>query len=263
MPSLDDHRASTVLPTRNGAGFVPDLRYRRLFETAADGILVWSADTGTIVDANPRIVEMLGRSREHLVGRRAWDVEPLQDLAAAIRPLHSRRTKGPVRADGVPLEVGDGRTRRVDAVAVLVVVGGERLIQCSVRERARRHEAGIASSAVECLARELHRSGRRGETVCVGLVRFDREDHRGSVAELIQSRLRGSDLVARQGDAALVLILPEMSLEDGRRRIAGLRDEVERLTGGSVTAGITAGPQHGHSAETLLRAVDQRTRIAS
>ncbi|MBE0603196.1 MAG: PAS domain-containing protein, partial [Deltaproteobacteria bacterium] len=44
----------------------PELRYRRLFETAKDGILILEADTGRISDANPFLQEMLGYSHGEL-----------------------------------------------------------------------------------------------------------------------------------------------------------------------------------------------------
>ena len=39
-----------------------EMRYRRLFETARDGILLLNAETGQIEDVNPFLVEMLGYS---------------------------------------------------------------------------------------------------------------------------------------------------------------------------------------------------------
>ena len=37
-----------------------EARYRRLFETAKDGILILNGDTGRIIDANPFLQDMLG-----------------------------------------------------------------------------------------------------------------------------------------------------------------------------------------------------------
>jgi PAS domain-containing protein len=37
-----------------------ETRYRRLFETAQDGILILDADTGQIDDVNPFLIDMLG-----------------------------------------------------------------------------------------------------------------------------------------------------------------------------------------------------------
>ena len=37
-----------------------ELKYRRLFETAQDGILILDGETGKITDVNPFLIDMLG-----------------------------------------------------------------------------------------------------------------------------------------------------------------------------------------------------------
>jgi PAS domain-containing protein len=37
-----------------------EARYRRLFETAKDGILILDAETGKIIDVNPFLVKLMG-----------------------------------------------------------------------------------------------------------------------------------------------------------------------------------------------------------
>src|SRR5262249_55997451 len=44
-----------------------EVRYRRVFETAKDGILIADAETGQIGDANAAAVELLSYSRPELV----------------------------------------------------------------------------------------------------------------------------------------------------------------------------------------------------
>jgi PAS domain S-box-containing protein len=39
-----------------------EIRYRRLFEAARDGILILDAENGKIVDVNPFLMELLGYS---------------------------------------------------------------------------------------------------------------------------------------------------------------------------------------------------------
>src|SRR5512139_1311456 len=45
-----------------------ETRYRRLFETTKDGILILDADTGRITDANPFLQNLLGYSHAELLG---------------------------------------------------------------------------------------------------------------------------------------------------------------------------------------------------
>ena len=47
-----------------------ELRYRRLFEAAQDGILILDAKTGMIEDVNPYLIKMLGYSREEFVQKK-------------------------------------------------------------------------------------------------------------------------------------------------------------------------------------------------
>ena len=51
---------------------VSETRYRRFFEAAKDGILILDAETGMIVNVNPFLIELLGFSREALLGKKLW-----------------------------------------------------------------------------------------------------------------------------------------------------------------------------------------------
>jgi len=56
-----------------------EIRYRRLFESAKDGILILDADTGKIEDVNPYLIEMLGYSKEELVEKMVWEIGAFRD----------------------------------------------------------------------------------------------------------------------------------------------------------------------------------------
>jgi PAS domain S-box-containing protein len=51
-----------------------ELRYRRLFEAAQDGILILNAETGAITDVNPFLINLLKYSREEFIGKKLWEV---------------------------------------------------------------------------------------------------------------------------------------------------------------------------------------------
>src|SRR5580704_4020049 len=70
-----------------------EIRYRRLFEAARDGILILDPDTRKIVDANPFMSEFLGYSHEELLGKELWEIGLLKDekaSQAAFRELQER-----------------------------------------------------------------------------------------------------------------------------------------------------------------------------
>jgi transcriptional regulator with PAS, ATPase and Fis domain len=70
-----------------------EIRYRRLFETAQDGILILDADTGMITDVNPYLINMLGYSREELVTKNYGKSGLLEMLKPAWKPFTHYRKK--------------------------------------------------------------------------------------------------------------------------------------------------------------------------
>ena len=52
-----------------------ELRYRWLFETAKDGILILDARTGQITDVNPFLVNLLGYSYHEFIGTPLWEIK--------------------------------------------------------------------------------------------------------------------------------------------------------------------------------------------
>jgi len=54
----------------NKALRVSEARYRRLFETAQDGILLLNAESAQIEDVNPFLIEILGYSHDEFLGKK-------------------------------------------------------------------------------------------------------------------------------------------------------------------------------------------------
>ena len=55
-------------------------RYRRLFESAKDGIIILNADNGMIVDVNPFLINMLGYSKEQFLTKHIWDIGTKENI---------------------------------------------------------------------------------------------------------------------------------------------------------------------------------------
>src|SRR5271157_2053716 len=76
---------------------VSETRYRRLFETAQDGILLLNADTGQILDVNPFLLKMLGYSHKDFLGKKLWEIGPFADITASRLRFSELQTQGYVR----------------------------------------------------------------------------------------------------------------------------------------------------------------------
>jgi len=118
-----------------------ELKYRRLFEAAKDGILILEADTGRISDVNPFLLELLGYSRDELVGIPIWELGTFRDIVANKAKFVELQRQGHVRYDDLPLETREGRHIGVEFVSNVYPVGDLSVIQCNIRDITQRKEA--------------------------------------------------------------------------------------------------------------------------
>ena len=69
--------------TKNEEQASSELRYRRLFEAAQDGILLIDFTTGVILDVNKFLTDMLDYSKSDLLKKHLWEVGAFRDIAAS------------------------------------------------------------------------------------------------------------------------------------------------------------------------------------
>lgn len=109
-------------------------RYRRLFESARDGILILEADTGRIIDANPFLTEMLGYSHKEFLGKQLWEIGLFKDIAANKDAFKRLQKKKYIRYKHLPLKTKDGRSKDVEFVSNVYLDNGKVVIQCNIRD---------------------------------------------------------------------------------------------------------------------------------
>ena len=111
-----------------------EVRYRRLFETAQDGMLILDATTGKILDANPFIKDMLGYQIKELVGKQLWEIGTFRDVVENKEKLLELQAQGYVRYKNLPLKSKDGKEIHVEFVSNTYEAGGKQVIQCNIRD---------------------------------------------------------------------------------------------------------------------------------
>ena len=109
-------------------------RYRRLFETAQDAILILNGNSGRITDANPYISRLLGYSHDDFVGKELWEIGLFRDIEASRLAYVELKRAGYIRYDHLPLHTKDGRKVHVEFVSNVYEVDGESVIQCNIRD---------------------------------------------------------------------------------------------------------------------------------
>ena len=118
-----------------------EIRYRRLFETAQDGILILNAETGQIDDVNPYMIDMLHYSRDEFVGMKLWEVSPFKDTVFNQDAFEELQNKGYIRYRDLPLETKEGKPIAVEFVSNVYKVNRDKVIQCNIRNITERKQA--------------------------------------------------------------------------------------------------------------------------
>ena len=142
-------KRKSILPEKLGA---PEFRYRRLFESTKDGILILDAETGKIVDVNPFLIDLLGYSKKEFIEKSIWEIGAFQDIIENKDKFLELQQKEYVRYEDLPLETSDGSKILVEFVSNVYLVNNHKVIQCQIRDITARKET---EAALEKTANEL------------------------------------------------------------------------------------------------------------
>ena len=128
----EEHSAETLR--------LSELRYRRLFETAQDGILILDANSGEIMDVNPFLIDLLDYPFEELRGRKLWEIGQFKDIAANRAAFETLQQNEYIRYENLPLRRRDGKQIHVEFVSNVYWVEADKVIQCNIRDITARAE---------------------------------------------------------------------------------------------------------------------------
>ena len=132
---IDQHAASAANRLQ-----ISEIRYRRLFEAAHDGILIVDPDTRKIIDANPFMINLLGYSLSELVGMEIFEIGLFSDAKANKAMFQTLKATGQIRYENLPLQTEDGALRDVEVVANRYDENGHSVIQFNVRDITERRQ---------------------------------------------------------------------------------------------------------------------------
>lgn len=118
-----------------------EAHYRRLFETAKDGILLVQSPSGVVTDVNSHLLDMIGYRLEEMIGKKLWETAPFRDAAVYRRLFDELQTRESVRYDSLSLHARNGHILDVEFVSSAYRVDDTRVIQCNIRDITDRRRA--------------------------------------------------------------------------------------------------------------------------
>jgi diguanylate cyclase (GGDEF)-like protein/PAS domain S-box-containing protein len=281
------------LVTQNAQLQASTTRYRRLFETAKDGILLLDAESGRISDINASLVNMLGYRREHFLDRKLCDVHPFAGIPACRNGLAELQTSEFVCFDHWLLQAQDGSPVDVEFVGNVYQVDGARIVQCNLRDITGRKQAearirhmalhdaltGLPNRILlqDRLTQAIALARRNHARVAVLMLDLDQfkqvndslghhigDDLLEGVSARLKACIRDSDVVARLGGDEFVIALPavggKQDIEVVAQKLLATLLNPFQIEGHEIqisgSIGISQYPEDGDNPGILLRAAD-------
>jgi PAS domain S-box-containing protein len=120
-------------------------RFRRLFETASDGIVLLEKGEGKITHANPATEKMMGYTREESIGNKLQDIGISLDLGDFQTTMENLNKSGMIQYDDVPAKTKTGQHIDTD----IYLVDRARLVQCNIRDITERKRAEVEKEQLQ------------------------------------------------------------------------------------------------------------------
>ena len=255
-----------------------ELRYRRLFETAQDGILILDAKTGAITDVNPFLINLLGYSRDEFIGKKLWEVGAFKDIKASKDAFRILQKEKYIRYKDLPLLAKNGQIFPVEFISNVYMVGDEKVIQCNIRDfsehkqiltELKRSESLLRELSVrdpltdlfnrrymeETLDRELSRESRINHPLGIIMLDLDNLKHFNDqfghaagdiilieLGKILLTLVRKEDFSSRIGGDEFVVVLPDTTKKVTQKRAELFREKVHGIQiifEGKMLEGIT------------------------
>jgi PAS domain S-box-containing protein len=199
---------------------VSELRYRRLFETAQDGILILDAGSGKIVDVNPFLLDLLDYPFESIVGLQLWEIGLFEDIAANQAAFAKLQKEEYIRYENRPLRTKAGKQIQVEFVSNVYFVGSVKVIQCNIRDISVRVRAAV-QAASKSHADTLELAGQARNEL-IGVLSHELRTPLTAISSMIEVLELGHDSIGTPSHMDLPPLFDKSALAFMRRNVQSL-----------------------------------------
>ncbi len=131
---LISHQDITTRKKNEDFLIASEIRYRRIFEAAKDGIIILNESSGEIIDVNPFLINLLGYTFEEFLGRQLWEIGLFKDIEESKKAFEELKKNKYIRYEDMPLKTKSGQIRNVEFVSNVYEENNKNVIQCNVRD---------------------------------------------------------------------------------------------------------------------------------
>jgi diguanylate cyclase (GGDEF)-like protein/PAS domain S-box-containing protein len=235
---------------------ISETRYRRLFETTQDGILLLDADTGQITEVNPFLIKILGYSHKEFLNKKLWEIGLFKDIAPSKAAFSKLQKKGYIRYEDLPLETQYGHKIEVEFISNVYLVKGKKVIQCSIRDITdhKRMEKKIKNLATKDILTGFYNRRKFREIIRIEIERVkrynkplsiimfdidhfkkinDRYGHSNgdyvlkTIAVIVRKNIRKIDYLFRWGGEEFLILSSETQLDKAHALAERIRKAIE------------------------------------
>jgi PAS domain S-box-containing protein len=124
--------------TRQGGS---EARYRKLFESSKDGIVIIDAPNGNIIDVNPFFCQLLGYSQNEILNQSLWDIGIFINISDTEELIKELQFKDYICFDNILLSTKSGRPVHVEFTVNSYMDEQQKVVQCNIHDITERIQA--------------------------------------------------------------------------------------------------------------------------
>lgn len=270
-----------------------EVSYRRLFETAPDGLMLVDAQSGEVFDANPAALDMFSTDPDDVLGKKIWELAGAARMNLGEAMLNEPLRRGMMKFDDWELTANSGAVTHAEVIGRAYETDQRRVVLFNFRNINDRKEAearirymalhdaltGLPNRTLltDRLGQAVAQARRNREKVAVMMLDLDHFKHINdslghhvgdlllqTVADRLRGCLRECDTAARLGGDEFVILLGNID-EVGdidvvaEKVLCALKapfaiEQHQLHIGGSI--GVSLFPQDGEDCSKLMRAAD-------
>jgi len=139
-----------------------EARYRRLFDTATDGLLLMDAHTGEVLDVNFHALDFLGCARPETLGGKLWEISGLKSLVPDKSAFLNLAAQEVTHIKDLAVTARNGQPRHIEMVSTVCLVELKWLLKINLRDITARKQAELALSDSQLHLEQTIRASRAG-----------------------------------------------------------------------------------------------------